>query len=276
MTILWIIFLAIIGAAMGSFIGAMTWRMRKKMDWVKGRSECEKCHHQLNAIDMFPVFSWLFLRGKCRYCGTKIGWTTFILEFGVAAAFVVSFLAWPGVFSVESFTELDVAQITSFVLWLVAVVLMSALLVYDARWKLLPNKLMFPLIGVALAMAALNVFITDESIWSYLANIGLAFIPVFGVYLFLYLISNGKWVGFGDVRFGVVVALMLADWQKALLVLVMANLIGTLIILPGLLTGKLKRTSKIPFGPMLIAATFVTILWGQNIIDFVTKKLLLL
>ena len=63
---------ALLGACMGSFLNCAAWRIAHGESFVKGRSRCPDCGHPLGALDLVPVFSWLFLRGKCRYCGKKI------------------------------------------------------------------------------------------------------------------------------------------------------------------------------------------------------------
>jgi len=297
MEIAWGIFLALIGAACGSFVGAMTWRMHynneigtkksktkskknttrkpEKLSWVNGRSQCEHCGHQLAWYDLLPIVSWLWLKGKCRYCGKKIGWTAIALEIGVGAAFVVSFLFWPATSQAGPVGQ--PVQAVGFLLWLITVVLMAALLVYDARWRLLLDKLLWPLIGVVFVWNVISFVVCATHGWSvalgYLGDIALALIPVFGLYLVLYLISRGRWVGFGDVKFGIVVALILADWKMATLVLIGANVLGTLLVLPSLVMKKLNVNSQIAFGPFLILATFLTFLFGRPLIEWATKYL---
>jgi len=278
MTILLGIFLFLVGAACGSFVGALTWRMKKRLDFVKGRSICEHCKHQLLPADLVPIVSWLALGGKCRYCREPVGWLAFLLEIGVGVAFVMSYLLWPALFGLGSFDQLGALQIVGFTLWLIEVVLMAALLVYDARWRLLPNKLLFPLIGVAALQVVISSIAFATNSWSvclgYLGNVGLALIPVFGVYLVLYLVSRGEWIGLGDVKFGLAVALITADWRLATVVLMGANLLGALVMAPSLITKKKKLTSKIAFGPFLILATFLAFLLSPWIIDFFENFLL--
>ncbi|MDR1970230.1 MAG: prepilin peptidase [Candidatus Nomurabacteria bacterium] len=268
-----IIFLSLVGAACGSFVGAITWRMKKKMNWVKGRSICEHCKHQLKVLDLVPIFSWLALCGKCRYCRKPIGWLALGLEVGVALSFVVSYLFWPlGEIMVGG--NLDLIQFALFAVWLIIVTLMAALFIYDARWRLLPNKLLWPLVGVAIVFAILNnTFVQHLGPINFLIQIGLAMLPVTGVYGVLYLISRGKWIGLGDVRFGLVVGL-LVNWLGAVLVLAGANMIGTLVMLPLLIRRELTMNSKIPFGPFLILATFLTFLFLPDLINLVEKYFL--
>jgi prepilin signal peptidase PulO-like enzyme (type II secretory pathway) len=275
MSVTLVIFLFVVGAACGSFVGAMTWRMRKKLDWVRGRSICEHCKHKLDGLDLVPIVSWLTLRGKCRYCHKKIGWLAFVLEVGLAMAFAVSYLFWP-LGEIVIGNSLNIVQFALFMIWLVIVVLMAALLVYDARWRLLPNKLMWPLIGVAAIFAILsNIFIQHFALLDFLAQIGLAMLPVAGVYGILYLVSRGKWIGFGDVKFGLVVGL-LVNWLGAVLVLAGANLLGTLVMLPLLIARQKTMNSKIPFGPFLIMATFLVFLFLPDLINLVENYLVLL
>lgn len=271
-----IIFLGLVGAAMGSFVGAMTWRMRHEMDFVRGRSECEHCHHVLSAFDLIPIFSWLLLRGRCRYCHKKIGTLTLWLELAMAAVFIISFIYWPlGQVYVEQ-GMVDGWQVALFILWLVMAVMMMALLIYDYRWRTLPNRIMFLLMAVTAVFSILNnIFIQDISLLNYILTTALGMLPVAGVYGLIYVCSGGRLIGFGDVKFGVVVGLLFG-WQGALLVLVIANVLGSLVSLPMLVSGKMKMNSQMAFGPFLIVATYIVFLFQQNIITFLTENLLLL
>src|SRR5690606_6600619 len=89
-----------------------------------------------------------------------------------------------------------------------------------------------------------------------------------GVFYLLFLVSNGRWIGGGDVKLGLLIGLMLADPFKAFLMLMAASTLGTLLVLPGLLLKKLKTTSRIPFGPFLMAGALFAMLFGQTLIDW--------
>ncbi len=272
------IFLGIVGAAMGSFVGALTWRMHRHMNFVNARSQCEHCHHTLSALDLVPIISWLALRGRCRYCHKKIGATTLVLEIVTAAIFVLSFVYWP-LGELSSAVGADAWQMTLFILWLAIVVLMMALLTYDYHWRLLPNRLMFPLIGLTFVFSITNTLIVQgNDLLYYLYSVALAMVPVAGVYGMIYILSGGdrsRLIGFGDVKFGLVVGLLFS-WQGALLVLVMANVLGSLVTLPLLIGGKMKMNSQMAFGPFLISATIITFLFQIFLIKIATENLLLL
>jgi len=88
-----------------------------------------------------------------------------------------------------------------------------------------------------------------------------------GLYLVLYLISRGKWIGFGDVKLGLGLALLLADWRLAFVALFAANLIGCLIVIPAMISGRLKRDSHVPFGPLLILGFVIAQFAGIYLIE---------
>jgi prepilin signal peptidase PulO-like enzyme (type II secretory pathway) len=262
------VFLGLIGLAWGSFVGALTWRLHEHKDFIRDRSECEYCHHKLGFWDLIPLASWMWLRGKCRYCGARIGWMAPALELFVAVLFVGSYYAWPLPF--------DTWQSgVSFALWLVYVVGLVALLVYDLRWMLLPNVLVFPLIAVAVLESAIRYSVQiGQSPLNYAQSVIFGIAILGGLYWVLYTFSKGKWVGYGDVKLGVFMGIALG-FRHALLALFLANIIGFIVVLPGLLTGKLKRTTRVPFGPFLIAAFFIAFLWGDQIINWYIRFLLL-
>jgi prepilin signal peptidase PulO-like enzyme (type II secretory pathway) len=277
--------LVLFGLIIGSFNGAMVWRLRarqleedkaagervskKEYDRLKkllqpslaeDRSMCLHCHHQLAWYDLLPLVSWVSLRGKCRYCHHKIGRMEPLIELGTAAFFLVSYLAWP-------FDLTNGMILANFVLWLVIGNGLIILFAYDARWFLLPNRIVFPLIGLAAVSAVLHIIQAEPVGPAIISLVGSCLI-LSGLYYFLYKVSNGQWIGFGDIKLGLVLALVLADWPLAFLTLFLANVIGCLVVLPGLLTKKLKRTSHVPFGPMLIAAYFIVGLFGPAIITW--------
>jgi prepilin signal peptidase PulO-like enzyme (type II secretory pathway) len=254
MTAFLIIFLGIVGAAMGSFVGALTYRLKHHLNFVTGRSECEHCHHILSALDLVPIVSWLVLRGKCRYCHKKIGSLTFWLECGMATVFILSFLVWPGGWST--------AGIAKFVLWLILAVLLLALAVYDARWSILPNCLMLPAVIIAAAgwlVGNWPLILTRPL--SALGGLLLAMLPVAGVYGILSLGSHGKLAGLGDAKLGIVVGFLL-PLTGGIIVLFGANILGVIVALPSLLSKKRRLSSQIPFGPMLITMTALVFLFG--------------
>lgn len=253
--------LGLLGAMMGSFAGAVAWRLHANRTFVNDRSECESCHHKLAWFDLVPVMSWLLLGGKCRYCKKPIGWLTLLAESVVAVVFVVSYMFWPLGFMTWQATAL-------FVLWLGYIVSLAVLLVYDVRWMLLPDKIVLPLIGVGFVDAALRIsLMPGADIVDLATHVVLGAGVLAGLYGGLYTLSRGRWVGFGDVKLGVFIGAVLG-WQGALLTLGLANVIGLCVVLPGLATGTLTRTSRVPFGPFVIVGFIIAGLFGEQLISW--------
>lgn len=288
MDMLWTVTLGLVvlGLTMGSFVGAQVWRLRARQlvedkaageDYDKpqlkqlepiirqqqshrDRSRCLKCGHQLHAVDLVPLLSWLSTGGRCRYCKKAIGSSEPLLEVSLMGLFVGSYWLWPLPLS----SPLEWAI---FAVWLVALVLLAIQFVYDARWFLLPDQITFMLIAVAAVFAGM-VMIHAEISWPAVLSLLGAIAILSGIYALLYIYSRGRWIGFGDVKLGIALALLVGRWELALLALFLANLLGTLLVLPSLALGRLNRQSQVPFGPMLIVATVITVLVGQRLIDW--------
>lgn len=282
------VMLFILGACLGSFAVASVWRLRAyqlaadkkqghkltkqeaaelktltKLRGKKGakdRSVCLDCGYRLEVRDLIPIVSWLWLKGKCRKCKKPIGRTELIAEVGLGAALVISYLAWPLGFT-------DWTHIALFVLFATALFLLTIHMVYDAKWYLLLDVITGALLVVAVAFVVLlwlsaGSALTMGHFWQVI--VALAILP--GFYWLLYVISKGAWIGFGDVKLLVPLALMLPDWTYAFLVLFLANVLGCIWIMPGMLAKKITRTTRIPFGPFLIVAWVIAMLWGGPII----------
>lgn len=290
-TIVIIVGLALFGLVLGSFAGATVWRLRARQlvadkkagepvdhkEYIqlkklasekvsKDRSRCLHCSYELKWFDLIPLVSWLSLKGKCRNCRTPIGRMEPLIELGTAVFFVASFLFWP----VELASSL---QIAIFVIWLISGVGLAVLFAYDAKWFLLPDRVNFAVIGLGLVSAILTIIASHNVIGALVSVLGSVAI-LSGLYFVLYIASKGRWIGFGDIKLGLGLGLLLADWKLAIIALFFANLIGCFIVIPLMITGKLKRDSRVPFGPLLIAGAIVTKLVGVTIAEFYTLSLM--
>ena len=263
------VFIALAGTAFGSFVDAITWRLHTKRNFVSDRSECEHCHHKLGPLDLIPIVSWVILGGKCRYCKKPITALAPLTELAMGLLFLASYLFWPLGF--ESWQG-----ITLFALWLVYLVSLGILFVYDLRWGLLPDVIVYPLVVLGLVDAALRISLTPGAgVTEYASHVVLGVAAMAGIYGTLYMVSRGKWVGFGDVKLAVFMGAVLG-WEKTLLVLMLANVIGLLIVAPGLLSKKLTPKSHIPFGPFMIAAFVIAGLAGDVVIRWYLESFVLI
>lgn len=277
----------LLGLCMGSFAGATVWRLRARQvvedkkageaydddehkmllpltraTLVSDRSRCLHCGHALAWYDLLPLVSWISTGGRCRYCHKPIGRFEPTIELLMAIAFGLFTYHWVSV------NGLNPASGAILIVWLAAITLLGILFAYDLKWFLLPDVVMFTLIGVSLVIAALTFLlhggITNADIATTVGSV----LILGGLYFVLWLISKGQWVGFGDVKLGVALGLLLADWELAFLTLFLANLVGTLVVLPGLLRGALSRKTQVPFGPLLIIGFALSLLFGHAVIHW--------
>lgn len=255
-----------LGSALGSFSLVLAWRMHDKKDWVKGRSECDNCHQQLTPTDLIPILSWLIQSGKCRYCHKKLPTQLIFAEVGMGLSLALSYLYWP--YELASFNSYGL-----FTIWIVLLILMSALFWYDLRWFILPNKIVYPLIYGSMAFATLRFTTNNLSAYDGLLMPLLSGVLLSGFFWALYAVSKGRWIGFGDVRLGFGLGLILGSPLFSWLILFFASLLGILVALPGILSGSKSLKSKLPFGPLLIVATIFVLLTGQSVIDLYLRIL---
>lgn len=266
--------LFVLGLALGSFVNALVWRVheqslpRKKraapdkdLSISRGRSMCPHCQHTLAWYDLLPVLSWVSLLGKCRYCRKSISWQYPLVEVVTALLFVGSYVFWPTTLSTQ------ISVLIPFVVWLISLVALMALLVYDTRWMLLPNRIVFPLIGIASVGTVITASLSDQPFHvAYMGLLGL--LVAGGLFYVLFQVSNGKWIGGGDVKLGFALGLLLGGPVEAFLMLFTASILGLLFSLPALVLRKTKFSGKIPFGPFLIVATILVKLFGTAVIDW--------
>lgn len=252
-----ILVLAILGLTLGSFVNAFVWRFHEQKNWVSERSECVNCHHALSVKDLIPIFSWLLLQSKCRYCHKKISIQYPLVEFMTALAFIFSYILWP--------VLIINIQIAIFALWLIILTGLIALLIYDLRWMLLPTQIVYSLTALATIMSILTI-ISSNSILattiSYVASCAIGG----GLFYILFQVSQGKWIGGGDVRLGFLLGLIAATAGKSFLLIFLAAALGSLASIPLFLMGKVKANRVIPFGPFLITASFIVQFAGSDII----------
>ena len=273
--------LIVFGLCLGSFVNALVWRLHSQaaeqgkakpnkkylrdLSITKGHSMCLSCKHPLAKRDLIPVLSWLLLRGKCRYCHKPIPDTP-VAELLTPLLFVVSYLYWP-----VPFTH---PQIGVFVQWLLLLVGFVALTLYDLRWYLLPDRIVYPLGVLAFVVAIINV-VDSHTVLHSITNLVLAVAVGGGIFYVLFQVSGGRWIGGGDVKLGWLLGLVVGTPAKAALFIFAAALGGTIVSVPLLVSGKMKRNTTIPFGPFLIAGAIISVLFGTSILSWYQHLFLL-
>lgn len=273
-----IVLLIVLGLCFGSFTNALTWRLYQQarpkakqpkkvnLSILNGRSVCPHCQHQLSALDLVPIISWLALLGKCRYCHKPISWQYPLVELATALLFVGSFVWWPYGFAM--------AGLIRFVVWLIFLVGFMALTIYDIHWMILPNKLVKPLIGLALLQVVLLFVLQQDA--GLLLGAFWGVICLGGLFYALLCFPGKQLIGGGDVRLGVGLGLIVGGPLPAILLLFLSSVIGTLFSLPLLANSRKALGRKVPYGPFLIVATVIVYIFGAGLISWYKRQFLLL
>lgn len=274
--------LGFLGLSLGSFVNALIWRIHEQSQYfkddgtpkkltkqdkerletlsiAKGRSMCTHCGHQLGTKDLVPVLSWVYLRGRCRYCRQPINDTP-VAELLLPLLLVVSYVLWP--FAPEGWGALEISL---FAVWVAIMTCFVALALYDAKWFLLPDRIVGPLTGFAAVFVGLQTAQTGSTTYLVLALLGA--VTLSGVFWLLSVASKGSWIGWGDVKLGVSLGLLAASPLMSLLVIFIASILGTLAALPQIVKGAGMKSS-LPFGPHLLLATFIVVFFGQALVDW--------
>lgn len=241
----------VFGLVAGSFLNALVWRVRMGKRIRAGRSVCTSCRKQICWYDNIPVLSFLLLRGKCRECQTSISWQYPIVELSTAVLFFFAFHAETGGQALWNPRLLYV---------LVIVFLFVFIFVFDARYKeILTGSTIYPAGGLFLYA----VFFSLHEWHSML--IGAAVTA--GFFFLQYLVSRGKWIGGGDVRYGVLMGVLLG-WPHVIVGLFLAYVIGAAVSLLQIACGKKRFASETPFGTYLVIGTFIALFWGQPLLEW--------
>ncbi len=259
---------------MGSFINALVYRLwwqenssktSEKRSILTGRSICPNCKRMLMPKDLIPVVSWLWLRGKCRYCDKPISIQYPLVEFITAVLFIISYTFWP--------YEISGLGIAVFSLWLAILTGLIALAVYDLRWMILPNKLIFPLFILVVAVILLQAVVNSD--YGYIVSSLWGAIIGGGIFYVLFQVSDGKWIGGGDVKLGFLLGAITGGAIPAFIMLFVASLLGSLLSIPIIFKNRLNTKAKIAFGPFLILSSIIVILFGERIIELYNNLLML-
>lgn len=262
------IFITVIGFALGSFVNALAWRVYeqsvtknktrlKRLSVTKGRSMCVHCQHELHGRDLVPVLSWLFLRGRCRYCSKPISFEYPLVEVLFTAALLCSFVFWPFELAQWQNTTLQIV-------WAVILVLSFALASIDIKHQLLPNNLIYSYAVLAVVISLAYALYTGDP--KELSQGLLGSIVLGGGFWLLYQVSAGKWIGGGDVRFVAVMGFLLG-LTKGFIALILSSYLATIVVIGMFFAGKYKPKMRVPFGPFLLASTYIVFLFGQDITD---------
>lgn len=236
-------FLFILGAIVGSFLNVVGLRFRSGLT-LGGRSFCPTCRKSLTVLELIPIISYLFLRGRCSQCKTRISPQYPLVEI------------WAGVIFVSMFSLYGVTL--DYLLAVLIFCVYTVIMIYDFRHKIIPDLLVYLAIFLSLLFR-----ISNGGTWAdYI--VGPALFTIFGLG---WLVSRGRALGFGDAKLALSIGLFLGA-SMGVSAAVSAFWIGTAITLPLMLFSKKSITmkSEIPFAPFMIMGAWVSLYFNLDLL----------
>jgi leader peptidase (prepilin peptidase)/N-methyltransferase len=232
---------ALLGLAVGSFLNVCIDRLPQNKSIAYPPSHCEACQHKLTARDLIPVFSYLRLRGRCRYCQVSIPRKLLWVE--LATAVIFALLYWHYRLNPE----------------------LGVMAFYACL-----NKIVYPSMVVALLLSLIPQSWLKQETWLTttiepgIASAALGGAIGFAVFLVIAMVSRGG-MGWGDVKLAALIGLA-TGFPLVFVAIIMAAILGGIVAVVLLATRRRGRREMIPFGPFLAVAAMATLLWGSTIL----------
>ena len=255
---------AVFGLVIGSFLNVCIFRIPEGRSIAAPPSSCANCGTQLKPLDLVPVFSYLFLGGRCRYCKTKISPRYPLVEIATGCTFTGLFLKYG--FS---------AQFLAFV---ILTAILTAVFFIDIDHRIIPDELVIAGLITGFAFFIYNIFETmpaygDGNWWTPLVGMVtgsgiLLLIAIAGMLIY----KTDDAMGMGDVKLFAPIGLLLG-WKLCLAALFISVLFAGFTSIFLMFIRKKGRKDTIPFGPFIVTATYITMLFGWNIVNWYIGRL---
>lgn len=262
-----IIAVAVFGLIIGSFLNVFIFRLNTGRS-TSGRSGCMSCGAQLTWSELVPIFSFVALLGRCKSCGSSISSQYWIVEGATAILFV---LVWMQGFMLAH---------TVFALLLMSLLIVIA--VYDLKHTIIPNKVVYTFLVIALAanIPAPGTFSVSELPLHFLLVVVSGVITAAPLFI-LWLVSRGRWMGFGDVKLTVGFGFILGAYSGLMAVMlgfILGAVIGVfLLYAPKVIkrmslsptSSRFTMSSEVPFAPFLILGFLLVFLFDVDLISLI-------
>lgn len=236
---------SLIGVSIGSFLNVAIDRLPLGKSLIRPPSHCDACGRRLEPPDLVPVFSYIFLRGRCRYCRAPISPRVPWVEFGT------------GVFLALSYWRLGLSPAFGLAALYFCIFLVIGII--DLERGLILNRIVYPAAVLALII---NVFLREPGIVDSLIGGAIGF----GLLLIPALATRGG-MGWGDVKMAALIGLV-TGFPLVFVALLSGIILGGIIAVLLLVFKKKGRKEAVPFGPFLSISAVITILWGGNILGW--------
>jgi prepilin signal peptidase PulO-like enzyme (type II secretory pathway) len=249
------VFAFMFGTIIGSFLNVVSLRFNTGKT-VGGRSMCMACGKTLTWVELVPLFSFLFLRGACRKCKSKISWQYPLVEFIAGIVFALILVKFPPVSALAAVSTL---------IYLVTACLLIVIAAYDAKHMIIPDSFVYAFDALALA----SVFVGGQSFIHAPHLPTLLAGPMLALMLaFIWALSKGNGMGFGDVKLALGIG-WLVGMIAGINAIIFSFWIGAAFGIAWMIFahGKIKKGTPIPFGPYLILAMYVVLLTELRVVD---------
>ena len=250
----------IYGLIIGSFVNVLIFRIPQGKSIVTPPSACTNCGSRLTPLDLVPVFSYVFLRGKCRHCGTRISPRYPLVELITAGVFVILYYKYG--LSVPFFA------------FAFLMTLLIAIFFIDIDHRIIPNGLVLIALAGGLLLFIYNILspmpevFGDSKWWTPLAGLlpGSGFLLVVAI-LGSLIYKTDDAMGMGDVKLMATIGMFLG-WKLCLIALFISVILGGVLSLLLMVTGIKKRKDTVAFGPFIVIGAFTTIMWGWDLLSW--------
>ena len=249
--ILFLLFFFILGSAIGSFLNVVIDRTTRR-ESILGRSYCEHCKATLKTVDLVPIFSFVGLGGRCRYCKKPVSWQYPLVEGACGLLFTLSFFVLSTSQNLSLFTLLYYFFIAS-ILVIIGVI--------DIKFSLIPTSFVYLATLVSLSY---NFFSFPSTL--FIEHVAAAVVAS-AFFFIIVLATRGRGMGEGDI----VVALMMGmvlGFAPMILAVFLAFLLGAVVSIFLILGGKKHFGQTVPFAPFLVIGFLISLYWAKPIINW--------
>ncbi|MCL4392585.1 prepilin peptidase [Patescibacteria group bacterium] len=256
-----LLFSFLLGAIVGSFLNATVLRVRGKESFVKGRSYCPHCKHSLSLFDLIPIFSFLVLKGRCRYCKENISIQYLLMEIITGIIFLlyfnfvgISFIFLPNFINIINILY-DIVLISAFIY----------IALFDFLYFEISGKLVYVLSFIVFLYFLIFTILGYYSIDILLNHILFAFV-IAAFFLIIILITRGNGMGGGDMKLAFLMGLILG-YPQILFVIFLSFILGSIVGVILLVFKVKKLKSHIPFAPFLSLSMIIYIIFSFYILQ---------
>lgn len=259
LTLIWLFF---IGLFVGSFLNVLADRLPRG-ETILGRSKCESCKHELAWSDLIPIVSYLTLKGTCSYCKKKFSSEYMWAEIATGVMFALTWYLSQQLGSSIATSIIHVGITATLIVMFLA----------DMRYRIIPDstQIVFGLLALAFhSVSFMRGDIETSVYFQRLLRMTLDGVIVMSPLLAIFLLTKGRGMGFGDVKYSFVVGLLLGMWN-GFIALYMSFVFGGVVGAYLLFVKKMDRKKAIPFGPYLFIGTYIMLFFHNEILLFIGK-----